>query len=598
MKKLLLLIPVCFLFFSKAYAYTDHLVISQVQITGGAGFTTNDFVELFNPTSEPIDLNGIRLVKRTQSGDSDILLKSWTESVFVPAGGYYLWANTNFTTLSVIPDVTTSGSLANDNSIALRLGANDTGIIIDSVGWGSTSSIFVEGSVFTINPAANESLLRQQDTDNNQTDFIITTSQPRNSQSTITPPPPTEPPPPVEPTPTPEPTPEPTPPPAPEPQPQPTPEPPPPSPLPENNSGGSTQVSYSSAILISEILPNPSGKDDGFEWIELFNSATADIDLSGWILDDEGEAIGKDAYKIEAGTIIPAKSYFVITLPENNFSLNNTGGDTVRLFWPDKNLESFVRYDATAPTNETYALQVETSLYQWTKSITPGSANQFVVVDPIESPETPNETFEIPKIVINEIFPNPKRGSKEEEFIELYNAGEVEVDLAGYKIMDAANNSFELDNKLAAGAYLVIKKSQSKISLNNTGAETVSLIHPSGEDVDFVSYEDAPTDQSYNLTGDGNFAWSSTLTSGLVNKITKPKPAVVKKKTVNEKEEKIEAIAPIIESPQISGLSVVEASTKTPSIPKPLWPWFAASFAVNLVFCYSLVKLMTINRKT
>src|SRR6185436_10921797 len=135
-----------------ACASTDHLWINQIQITGGTGKTTNDFVEIFNPTASDIDLNGMRLVKRTKTGATDTLIKSWTETAIVKAGGYYLWANSDFTDLPVTADVTTSGTISDNNSLALRIGANDTGAIVDSVGWGSAANDFVKGQVFPTNP--------------------------------------------------------------------------------------------------------------------------------------------------------------------------------------------------------------------------------------------------------------------------------------------------------------------------------------------------------------------------------------------------------------------------------------------------------------
>ena len=39
-------------------------------------------------------------------------------------------------------------------------------------------------------------------------------------------------------------------------------------------------------ICINEVIPNPNGYDDanypGGEWLELYNSGTVDVDLTGW----------------------------------------------------------------------------------------------------------------------------------------------------------------------------------------------------------------------------------------------------------------------------------------------------------------------------
>jgi hypothetical protein len=186
MKKIIFITAVLFIPFL-VQASNDHLWISQLQTTGGPGKTTNDFIEIYNPTSADIDLNGYRLVKRSETGTSDASIKSWTDSAIVKAGGYYLWANSNFTDLVIPPDITTSATISDNNAVALRNGPSDTGTIIDSVGWGSAINAFVEGLVFPTNPDPNKVLLRSQDTDNNSLDFTITDPTPRNSTSIIAP---------------------------------------------------------------------------------------------------------------------------------------------------------------------------------------------------------------------------------------------------------------------------------------------------------------------------------------------------------------------------------------------------------------------------
>lgn len=148
------------------------LVISLIQITGGSGKTTEDFVEFYNPGPGEFNLKGHRLVKRTKTGTSDTSLKSWTEDAIIPQGGLYRWANSSYPGNA---DARTSGSIADDNAVALRKGAEDTGEIIDAVGWGQAANSLVEGSVFGTNPKVNELLVRKnnQDTDNNAADFEI-----------------------------------------------------------------------------------------------------------------------------------------------------------------------------------------------------------------------------------------------------------------------------------------------------------------------------------------------------------------------------------------------------------------------------------------
>jgi predicted extracellular nuclease len=203
-----------------ALSATDHIVISEIQISGGPGNTTNDFIELYNPTGSDFDLNGYRLVKRTADGTTDSSIKSWASETIIPVSGYYLWANSDWTP-PVTPDATTSATIADNNGVALRQGPENTGTIIDSVAWGVVTNAFVETTAAD-SPPDNGSIERipvDEDTNNNSVDFVVRdVSDPQNSESIATPTPtPSE-----SPTPSPEPTESPTPTPTETPSPSPT----------------------------------------------------------------------------------------------------------------------------------------------------------------------------------------------------------------------------------------------------------------------------------------------------------------------------------------------------------------------------------------
>lgn len=189
-------------------------VISEVKITGGTSMTSNDFIELYNPTSTDINLTGVRLVKRSTSATTDTDIVIWTNSTVphvIPAHKYLLWANSanGFSaSASVSADFSTTDTLSTNDSIALRNGLKDTGIIIDAVAWGSGHiAPLIEGTAFASNPGANQSIERkayitstqatmeggvdsthgnQFDSQNNAADFILRNiSQPQNSSSAI-----------------------------------------------------------------------------------------------------------------------------------------------------------------------------------------------------------------------------------------------------------------------------------------------------------------------------------------------------------------------------------------------------------------------------
>jgi hypothetical protein len=152
----------------------DHIVIAQIQIAGTSA--ANDFIKLYNPTAAAIDISGWKLRKKT-SGGTDVSLKVLSGSSAIGPGGYFTWANSaNSFAMSVGADVSSSETLAADNSIAL---INVSGTIIDEVAWGTGTSQYGEGNTFPTNPVANQILERIfvngaiGDSDDNVSDFTI-----------------------------------------------------------------------------------------------------------------------------------------------------------------------------------------------------------------------------------------------------------------------------------------------------------------------------------------------------------------------------------------------------------------------------------------
>ena len=179
----------------------NHLVISEIQINGAS--TTQDFVELYNPTDSDFDLNGWKLRKRTSTGSESSLVVIGTGKSIV-SHGFFLWSNSsNGYNTAIGADVSNTNTLAGDNSIVLLKPDNST---VDQLGWGSGINQFDETAGYPTNPVANQSIERKAytlstsssmstggsdefkgngfDSDNNSADFILrSVSQPQNSGS-------------------------------------------------------------------------------------------------------------------------------------------------------------------------------------------------------------------------------------------------------------------------------------------------------------------------------------------------------------------------------------------------------------------------------
>ncbi len=520
----------------------NHLIISAVQITGGTNHTQEDFVEFYNPTNSSIDLKGFRLVKRTAAGTTDTSIVSWTASTIVPAHHFWLWANSTFTGISTVPDSLTTATLADNNGVALRQGAADTGVIIDSVAWGNTSNGFVSSGLE--NPGANQSLVRQ-DLFAEQGVYEIKQSAVRNSSDEFLPTLPvipdpvangpttdqtTDPLPPITVTPPTDPVVTDTPP---ETTPDPTTEPttPPITPEPIPN------------LQITELLPNPVGTDAGAEQIELYNAGDTTVNLDKLILDDIAptDPVSSNAEVLPSIEIAP-DSFAVITIPSTDFALNNTGGDIVTLLTSDGQVIDSVSYQGTAPEGQSYS-KFKDDNWMWatstigednglppiTEANNAADTNPLVVLPVVKTP-----TYDDSGVKISEIYPAPSSGEK--EFLELYNSGEEIAQLSMLTLWVGDKHKQLPDQVLKPGEYFVID-SGFPAGLRNSG-QTVALKLGS-KNIDSVTYPQAIKASSYALFEDG-FLWTTEVTKGnsnilklpeeikIIKPITTPKPPTSK----------------------------------------------------------------------
>ncbi len=110
-------------------------------------------------------------------------------------------------------------------------------------------------------------------------------------------------------------------------------------------------------IEITEFLPDPEGYDsapmpDG-EWIELFNYGNQDINLNGYIInDDYGNGLIISNINVLENTIIKANDFLVIYRNEDEkLILTNDGLNYIQLYNPDNQLITEVEYSFSKEGN-------------------------------------------------------------------------------------------------------------------------------------------------------------------------------------------------------------------------------------------------------
>lgn len=165
-----------------------HVVVSEV-MTGGAS-ASDEFIELYNPTSATLPLEGLEVVYVTSTGATVTRKAAWAAGAGgVPAGAHLLIANSAGIFAGIADVVFANGIAAGGGSVALR--TQGAGAAIDSVGWGTAASTWLEARPAPA-PAAGSSLERlpggssgsSQDSDDNLVDFVMQAiPDPQNSAS-------------------------------------------------------------------------------------------------------------------------------------------------------------------------------------------------------------------------------------------------------------------------------------------------------------------------------------------------------------------------------------------------------------------------------
>ncbi len=128
-----------------------------------------------------------------------------------------------------------------------------------------------------------------------------------------------------------------------------------------------TTYATSDDLLLSELLPNPSGSDSTDEWIELVNNGAEAIDVAGWEISDSSKSYTLDSQSVAAG------GYLQLPIGTTGLSLNN-GGETIELTDPFGTVIDSTTYDA-AGDGEAWARITDD--WGWTTSPTAGTANQL-----------------------------------------------------------------------------------------------------------------------------------------------------------------------------------------------------------------------------
>ncbi len=282
-----------------------------------------------------------------------------------------------------------------------------------------------------------------------------------------------------------------------------------------NATENSSDVSFQPKLISSRIeLPNPAGEpvpvvfnecfvrtgEEG--WLELHNTAGRPIDLSGFFLSDDNNALNK--WAIPEGTTIAANGYLVFTDSQVTLDLST---EQVSVFLTRPNRQQVL--DAAHFENPAEATP---ALNGTSDARYPDGAGRFMAAA-TPTPGAQNQVALEEDIVINEIMYHPPLDpqlARQESrpgvsFVELYNRSDRDIDLSGFRFNRGIGYTFEAGTTLGAGEYLAVAEDPELLRAAHTAdlpivgpysgdlsskGELIRLVDTRGNIADEVRYYD------------------------------------------------------------------------------------------------------------
>lgn len=546
----------------------NHLIITEVQTTGGSGYPDNEYIEIYNPTSSDINLLTLplKIHLRNSSGSDSNKTLNFLNNTISSKGYFLIGPSSGYLGIPTLDAtyVASGTKLVDSGSVYISTSSTaDTGII-DKIGWGSQPVGGFETFVFPLNSAGGEAIGRKWDsilsdyteTDNNSSDFEIQSPTPKAQNIGYVAPAP---------------------------------------------------ITYSTKVLINEFLPAPGSvtdwdgdgtADSNDEYIELINLDDSQIDLGLWTLDDISDS-GSSPYSILPGTKIDPDGFKVFYRKDTGLALNNTG-DSVVLKNPNGDIVDQYSF-TSSETDKSFSRDMNSLTSSWVTNYPPSIGklnappqNQYPIANagsgitsakigetlnfngsassdsdgvivsyswnfgdggtssgvttshsysssgtyqvslmvkdnagatstsaitvgvlniPVASVTPPYQNQFSSDISITEILPNPSGSNSEGEYIKVFNSGAKEINLRNWSLDDEEGGShpyaIDYDLIIKPSSALLFYSADTKILLNNDG-DCARLFDPDKKIISSVSYSGKTFENIPYTFENGTWKWKTS----------------------------------------------------------------------------------------
>ena len=291
-----------------------------------------------------------------------------------------------------------------------------------------------------------------------------------------------------------------------------------------------------SDILINEIMANPKGLVSlpETEYVELHNTTEQAISLTDWWFVYDKTQVKLSELTVPAGGyVVLYRANRAITVAPNGLQMPlekfpaqlNNNGKLLQLYDANGVLHDEVFYDKAIA-----AVSWERCGEEWISCTderggTPGEGNSCRASNnetPItpEEPEEPAPTYTTGCIWINEVMadPNGLVALPQTEYVELHNRSDQRINLENWQFIYGDKPTLLTDYKLPAQGYVVLYRSGREIKVDAQGGalplekfpsallnagKTLSLVDPTGQVIDQITYEKAKAGIAWERSATG-----------------------------------------------------------------------------------------------
>ena len=224
-----------------------------------------------------------------------------------------------------------------------------------------------------------------------------------------------------------------------------------PSPGQINSAGGPTTL-VPGDLVITEVMANPWPSYDnatwpGGEWVEVMNTGTADLDLTGYaIVDAAGNILEFNTTHLVNATasassflIAPGQHRIVAVNGTSPYGVLNNGVETLTLKWPNGTPSQEVSWSSTLQGFSLSASLQSNGLWSYAAYPTPEGMN------PPAIEVMPRQVFDVEFSELMTNATNDGSAFPDGEWVELHNTGNNSVDLFGWSILDGMGNVTHID---------------------------------------------------------------------------------------------------------------------------------------------------------